>query len=75
MNIIYPKELKSKREKDMVPSETKCKQKLITKNEHLIVRVEEGWKRKVKSISESIGVSTSVFIRESVNKNIESILH
>jgi 16S rRNA U516 pseudouridylate synthase RsuA-like enzyme len=57
----------------MVHSQTKRKPKLITKKKLINLRVEEGWKRKVKSISESIGVSTSVFIRESVNKNIESL--
>jgi len=56
----------------MDPSQTKRKPKLITKNEHLIVRVEGEWKRKVRGISESLGVSTSVFIRESVNKQINS---
>jgi predicted DNA-binding protein len=53
----------------------KSKTKLITKNVCFIVRVEEEWKRKVKSISEGIGIPTSVFIRESVNKNIDSIRH
>ena len=62
-------------EKDMEPNVEKCKTKLITKNVCFIVRVEEEWKRKVKSISEGIGIPTSVFIRESVNKNIESIRH
>ena len=47
-------------------------QKVITKNRHLIIRCEEGGKRKVSGISESLGVPTSVFIRESVNKNINS---
>ena len=62
-------------ENDMEPNVAKCKTKLITKNVCFIVRVEEEWKRKVKSISEGIGIPTSVFIRESVNKNIESIRH
>ena len=47
-------------------------QKVITKNRHLIIRCEEGWKRRVRGISESLGVPTSVFIRESVNKQINS---
>ena len=50
-----------------------CKQKPITKNKNILMRCEEGWKDRVKSISHSIGVPTSVFIRESVNKNINSL--
>jgi len=57
----------------MVNKEQECKTKLITKKMLINVRCEEGWKSKVCSISESIGVPTSVFIRESVNKNIESL--
>ena len=49
-----------------------CKQKPITKNECFLVRVEGGWKRKVQGISESLGVPSSVFIRECVNKQINS---
>ena len=57
----------------MVNKEQECKTKLITKKMLINVRCEESWKRKVRGISESIGVPTSVFIRESVNKNIESL--
>ena len=51
---------------------TKCNTKPITKNDCILVRVEEGWKRKVQGVSESLGVPSSVFIRESVNKQINS---
>jgi hypothetical protein len=50
-----------------------CKQNVITKNDNILVRCERGWKDKVKGISNSIGVPSSVFIRESVNKNINSL--
>jgi len=50
------------------------KQKVITKNDYILVRVEKDWKMKVRSISESLGVPSSVFIRESVNKQINSFL-
>ena len=56
-------------------SKTNCNTKQNTKNDCFYVRVERDWKDKVRTISESVGVPISVFIRESVNKNIESILH
>ena len=52
---------------------TNSNTKQNTKNDHFIVRCEEDWKDKVKTISESVGVPISVFIRESVNKNISSL--
>ena len=51
-----------------------CKQNVITKTDNILVRCERGWKDKVKGISNSIGVPSSVFIRESVNKNINSLI-
>ena len=51
---------------------TNSKTKPNTKNDHFIVRCEGDWKDKVKGISDSLGIPTSVFIRESVNKNINS---
>ena len=51
---------------------TKCNTKVITKNVYILVRVERGWKDRVKNISDSLGVPSSVFIRESVNKQINS---
>ena len=51
-----------------------CKQNVITKNDNILVGCERGWKDKVKGISNSIGVPSSVFIRESVNKNINSLI-
>jgi predicted DNA-binding protein len=51
---------------------TECKTKLNTKNDCFVIRVNSEWKNKVKNISESLGISSSVFIRESVNKNINS---
>ena len=57
----------------MDKSKQLCKQKPITKNDNILVRCERGWKEKVQGISGSIGVSSSVFIRESVNKNINSL--
>jgi hypothetical protein len=53
-------------------SKTNCNTKQNTKNDCFYVRVERDWKDKVKGISDSLGISTSVFIRESVNKNINS---
>ena len=50
-----------------------CKQNPITKNDNILVRCERGWKERVQSISNSIGVPSPVFIRESVNKNINSL--
>ena len=47
--------------------------KVITKNDHFLVRVEREWKRKVQGISESLGVSSSVFIRECVNKQMTTL--
>ena len=52
---------------------TKGKTKPNTKNDCFIVRCEGDWKDKVRTISESVGVPISVFIRESVNKNISSL--
>ena len=52
---------------------TNSKTKPNTKNDHFIVRCERDWKTQVKTISESVGVPISVFIRESVNKNISSL--
>ena len=51
---------------------TNSKHNPITKNDYILVRVERGWKQKVRGISESLGVPSSVFIRESVNKQINS---
>ena len=53
---------------------TNSKTKPNTKNDCFIVRCEGEWKSKVRSISESVGVPVSVFIRESVNKNISSLI-
>ena len=53
-------------------SKTICNTKQNTKNDCFYVRVERDWKDRVKGISDSLGVPTSVFIRESVNKNINS---
>ena len=53
-------------------SKTNCNTKQNTKNDCFYVRVERDWKDKVKGISDSLGIPTSVFIRESVNKNINS---
>lgn len=61
-------------EKDMDKCKQKGNTKVITKNDYILVRVESGWKNKVKGISESLGVPSSVFIRESVNKQINSFV-
>ena len=52
---------------------TNSKTKPNTKNDHFIVRCEGDWKDKVRTISESVGIPVSVFIRENVNKNISSL--
>ena len=44
--------------------------KVIAKNDHFLVCVERGWKRKVQDVSDSLGVPSSVFIRECVNKQM-----
>ena len=54
-------------------SKSKGNAKVITKNDHFLVRVEREWKRKVQGISESLGVSSSVFIRECVNKQMTTL--
>ena len=52
---------------------TKGKTKPNTKNDCFIVRCERDWKTQVKTISETVGIPFSVFVRESVNKNISSL--
>ena len=52
---------------------TMSKTKRNTKNDHLIMRCEGEWKSRVRTISQMVGVPISVFIRESVNKNINSL--
>jgi hypothetical protein len=53
-----------------IMSKSKGNTKVITKNDHFLVRVERDWKRKVQDVSESLGVPSSVFIRECVNKQM-----
>ena len=56
-------------------SKSKGNTKVITKNDHFLVRVEREWKRKVQGVSESLGVPSSVFIRECVNKQMNSFIN
>ena len=53
-------------------SKTICNTKQNTKNECFVMRVEGDWKRKIKTISQKLDIPMSVFIRNSVNKNIRN---
>ena len=53
--------------------EQACKQNPSIKNDTFTMRCEREWKEKVQDISKNLGVSSSVFIRDSVNKNITSL--
>jgi hypothetical protein len=55
-----------------VKSKTICNTKQNTKNECFVMRVEGDWKRKIKTISQKLDIPMSVFIRNSVNKNIRN---
>jgi|TARA_B110000114_G_C14918975_1_gene327694 predicted DNA-binding protein len=47
--------------------------KLNTKNDYFQLRMEREWKDKVKMISEMNNTTFSNFIRQSVDKNIQSM--
>ena len=53
-------------------SKTICNTKQNTKNECFVMRVEGDWKKKIKTISQKLDIPMSVFIRNSVNKNIRN---
>ena len=53
-------------------SKTICNTKHNTKNECFVMRVEGDWKKKIKVISQKLDIPMSVFIRNSVNKNIRN---
>ena len=55
-----------------VKSKTICNTKQNTKNECFVMRVEGDWKKKIKTISQKLDIPMSVFIRNSVNKNIRN---
>ncbi len=54
-------------------SNTKSNTKLNTKNSYFQLRMEREWKTKVRMISEMNNTSLSSFIRQSVDKNIQSL--
>ena len=59
-------------DKNNIKSKTISNTKLNTKNDYFQLRMEREWKDKVKMISEMNNTSFSNFIRQSVDKNIQS---
>jgi|TARA_B110000444_G_scaffold109101_1_gene103018 uncharacterized protein YhjY with autotransporter beta-barrel domain len=60
-------------DKNNIKSKTISNTKLNTKNDYFQLRMEREWKDKVKMISEMNNTSFSNFIRQSVDKNIQSM--
>ena len=60
-------------DKNNIQSKTISNTKLNTKNDYFQLRMEREWKDKVKMISEMNNTSFSNFIRQSVDKNIQSM--
>ena len=60
-------------DKNNIKSKTISNTKLNTKNDYFQLRMEREWKDKVKMISEMNNTTFSNFIRQSVDKNIQSM--
>lgn len=60
-------------DKNNIKSKTISNTKMNTKNDYFQLRMEREWKDKVKMISEMNNTSFSNFIRQSVDKNIQSM--
>jgi hypothetical protein len=60
-------------DKNSIKSKTISNTKPNTKNDYFQLRMEREWKDKVKMISEMNNTSFSNFIRQSVDKNIQSM--
>ena len=60
-------------DKNNIKSKTISNTKLNTKNDYFQLRMEREWKDRVKMISEMNNTSFSNFIRQSVDKNIQSM--
>ena len=60
-------------DKNNIKSKTISNTKMNTKNDYFQLRMEREWKYKVKMISEMNNTSFSNFIRQSVDKNIQSM--
>ena len=60
-------------DKNNIKSKTISNTKLNTKNDYFQLRMEREWKDNVKMISEMNNTSFSNFIRQSVDKNIQSM--
>ena len=60
-------------DKNNIKSKTISNTKMNTKNDYFQRRMEREWKDRVKMISEMNNTSFSNFIRQSVDKNIQSM--
>jgi predicted DNA-binding protein len=60
-------------DKNNIKSKTISNTKMNTKNDYFQLRMEREWKDRVKMISEMNNTSFSNFIRQSVDKNIQSM--
>ena len=60
-------------DKNNIKSKTISNTKMNTKNDYFQLRMEREWKERVKMISEMNNTSFSNFIRQSVDKNIQSM--
>ena len=60
-------------DKNNIKSKKISNTKMNTKNDYFQLRMEREWKDRVKMISEMNNTSFSNFIRQSVDKNIQSM--